>query len=199
MEELLAAIITLFNVFRESNFIVYTILYIFVLFILSGYTIKYSIIIVKQFSPQELTKFLGLLTVIVYLANNEPKLFIISLAFVPFFFAKEIKNLSQDKSMRAELEKYKERRSKIYGRQDFDFFDILFIYNMISLTDYEKLYDEHFDKSDSEKINYLQSSVILDEDKKLVATYLLNYYRKNNSLLKVDELNIDDIRERIRD
>lgn len=199
MDELFTSIEKLIEVFRESNYIVYTILYIFVLFILSGYTIKLSIVILKSFSPQDLTKFLGLLTALVYLANNEPKLFIISLALVPFFFSKEIKKITNDKTMIVELEKYKEQRSKIYGRQDFDFFDILFIYNMISLTDYEKLYDEHFDKIDREKIEYLQSSSILDEDKKLVATYLLNYYRKNNSLLEVDKLDIDKIKERIKD
>lgn len=199
MDELFTSIEKLIEVFRESNYIVYTILYIFVLFILSGYTIKLSIVILKSFSPQDLTKFLGLLTALVYLANNEPKLFIISLALVPFFFSKEIKKITNDKTMIVELEKYKEQRSKIYGRQDFDFFDILFIYNMISLTDYEKLYDEHFDKIDREKIEYLQSSSILDEDKKLVATYLLNYYRKNNSLLEVDKLDINKIKERIKD
>lgn len=199
MDELFTSIEKLIEVFRESNYIIYTILYIFVLFILSGYTIKLSIVILKSFSPQDLTKFLGLLTALVYLANNEPKLFIISLALVPFFFSKEIKKITNDKTMIVELEKYKEQRSKIYGRQDFDFFDILFIYNMISLTDYEKLYDEHFDKIDREKIEYLQSSSILDDDKKLVATYLLNYYRKNNSLLEVDKLDINKIKERIKD
>lgn len=175
---------TLF-LFKTQN----TTIYYFIIFVLM---FAFNYLIVKRLKTQSKDPkpldfiFLSSLLLLVI---NEPIIFVITLLMSPLLFFKDIKQFFFKNVLQEEIDNYLKQRNLINKRENYNFLDILFLYNLICLEDYIDLFENHFDKTEEEMLKILETRVILDNDKRKKARIFYNEYRKNGVL--VDRKNVN--------
>lgn len=184
----------------------YGFIYIILLIVINIASLKTIVpFLIDFFNPYvenknlDLLKLFAFIIILAILVMDNITIFLFSIGLsIAIYFKAISKYFTTLNPLASEKHKYIERHHKIDKKGHYDFINILFLYNLISLTDYERLYEKHYHKSEEEKLDLLKETFILDKEKEMLAKYLYSKYKETGELVELDEEVFEKIQEDIK-